>query len=269
MTRRRRFSTAIALNPAAVPRRKPSGDPSSSFAAAASACGRIRETMSAPQTNVPAVTRKTTPALVAARRPAPIAGPAKLPTLSIVLRVTFAAVSSSGLRASSGRIDDSAGGRSSEDRGEPGERVDGPRGAVGERDRAGSSDHRRPAEVRRRHHRDAREPVGKGAEERRADRCRDRADEGDDPDRLRTALLVGIDRDGDAVRPLPDDGADAGELQPPELRVGEVAPERARRLGQLLPQPAHSRRASQHPRCISRRTWEDFGRVPRLVGQTA
>jgi hypothetical protein len=59
--------------------------------------------------NVAAVTRKTHPALVAASSNPPIAGPAKLPTLSIVLRVTFAAVSSSGLRASSGRSADSAG----------------------------------------------------------------------------------------------------------------------------------------------------------------
>ena len=55
------------------------------------------------------MTRKTAPELVIASRPPPIAGPAKLPMLSIVLRVTLAADSSSGVRASSGRRDDSAG----------------------------------------------------------------------------------------------------------------------------------------------------------------
>src|SRR4051794_21853576 len=110
MTRRRRFSTEIALNPAAVLRRKPSDVPSSSSSGTAGpAWGRIRDTISAPQTNVPAVTRKTAPALVAARSAAAIAGPAKLATLSIVLRVTLAAVNSSGFRASPGRTDDSAG----------------------------------------------------------------------------------------------------------------------------------------------------------------
>ncbi len=69
----------------------------------------MSETISPPQTNVPPAARKTTPALVAASSAPPIAGPAKLPTLSIVLRATFAAVSSSGVLARAGRIADSAG----------------------------------------------------------------------------------------------------------------------------------------------------------------
>src|ERR671910_275089 len=56
----------------------------------------------ADQTNVPAVAAKTTPGPVAARRSPPRAGPAKLPTLSVVLDATLAAVSSLGLRASDG-----------------------------------------------------------------------------------------------------------------------------------------------------------------------
>ena len=45
---------------------------------------------------------KTTPVLVSASRRPPSAGPAKLPTLSIELDATFAAVSSSGRVASDG-----------------------------------------------------------------------------------------------------------------------------------------------------------------------
>ncbi len=56
--------------------------------------------ISADQTNVPAVTAKTTQVLETASRTPPIAGPAQKPRLSRVLELTFAAVSSSGVRAS-------------------------------------------------------------------------------------------------------------------------------------------------------------------------
>ena len=46
-----------------------------------------------------AATRKVTETLVVATRTPPSAGPTKIPTLSIVVAVTLAAVSSSGLRA--------------------------------------------------------------------------------------------------------------------------------------------------------------------------
>ena len=58
---------------------------------------------------MPAVTRKTVPAPDAASNRPPIAGPPKMPTLSIVLATTFAAVSSSGVRASAGVSAASAG----------------------------------------------------------------------------------------------------------------------------------------------------------------
>ena len=48
------------------------------------------------------LTSITVPGLQNASSAPPIAGPAKVPTLSIVLRTTFAAVSSSGVRASGG-----------------------------------------------------------------------------------------------------------------------------------------------------------------------
>ena len=52
----------------------------------------MRATFSADQTKAPAVAAKTTPGDVTARRSPPSAGPAKLPTLSIVLEATFAAM---------------------------------------------------------------------------------------------------------------------------------------------------------------------------------
>ena len=61
------------------------------------------------QANVPAVTQKTVPGPPATSRAAPSAGPANSPTLSKVLDERFAAVSSSGERASVGSSAASAG----------------------------------------------------------------------------------------------------------------------------------------------------------------
>ena len=69
----------------------------------------IRLRSAADQRKVQAVTTNAAPVLVAARTAPPIAGPAKAATLSTVLEVTFAAVSSSGVRASEGTSADCAG----------------------------------------------------------------------------------------------------------------------------------------------------------------
>ena len=66
-------------------------------------------TSSADHTNVPAQTPSTSSTLVAATSTPPSAGPTKIETLSIVLEVTFVAVSSSGSVASSGSSADFAG----------------------------------------------------------------------------------------------------------------------------------------------------------------
>ena len=55
------------------------------------------------------MTRNTSPGPLAASNSPPSAGPPKMPTLSIVLAATFAAVSSSGVRASDGMRAASAG----------------------------------------------------------------------------------------------------------------------------------------------------------------
>ena len=95
------------------------------------------------------MTKIDVPALENASRQPPIAGPTKLPTLSIVLRVTLAAVSSSGVARELreerrlGREE-----RGAEDRGDAGERVDEPLRPAGEGDRAGGADRGGAAEVR-------------------------------------------------------------------------------------------------------------------------
>src|SRR5512146_1231975 len=71
--------------------------------------GRRRATSSADQRNVAEVRATATPAEERASTRPPIAGPAKLPTLSIVLEETFAAVSASGDSASDGSSAASAG----------------------------------------------------------------------------------------------------------------------------------------------------------------
>ena len=64
----------------------------------------MRQTRNADQTNVRPLNANTTSGPVAASSRPPSAGPMKTPTLSTVLAATFAAVSSSGVRASVGRI---------------------------------------------------------------------------------------------------------------------------------------------------------------------
>ena len=65
--------------------------------------------MTVDQRNATAVITKTTQTSVIARRTPPRAGPTQMPRLSIVLELTLAAVSSSGVRARDGRSADCAG----------------------------------------------------------------------------------------------------------------------------------------------------------------
>ena len=82
---------------------------STSAPAATRGASGMNATNSADTTNTPDITRKEVPTLVAASRRPPIAGPTNQPALSIVLPVTFAAVSSRGVRASDGSNAASAG----------------------------------------------------------------------------------------------------------------------------------------------------------------
>jgi hypothetical protein len=93
-------SAAIVRTPAEARRRIPS----EGFSTASSLpCTRSRLSNSADTRKVTAAIENVTPSLVAARMTPPIAGPATLVTLSIVLEVALAAVSSSGVRASEGK----------------------------------------------------------------------------------------------------------------------------------------------------------------------
>ena len=66
---------------------------------------RIRAAKNAANTNTAPAATSTAPTLVAATRMPPKTDPTMVPMLSIVLDAAFAAVSSSGLRASEGRSD--------------------------------------------------------------------------------------------------------------------------------------------------------------------
>ena len=155
----------------------------------------------------------------------------KIPTLSIVLAVTFAAVSCSGVRASSGSIAASAG-RNAIDRDadEPRDAEDGPVGDVRRHDSAATpiraARMRSAPSITRR----ARVPVGDDGDERRGKRGRDRPDDRDGADRGRSARLVCVDGKREGERVLADDRPGSGELEPAEVGVREDAAERGGRL---------------------------------------
>ena len=99
-SRRSRRSRTIVRKPASSSSTMDTA--SSRSASSTSATGRMPMRRNADQSTVPAVTRNTSPGPLAARSRPPSAGPPKIPTLSIVLAATLAAVSSSGVRASEG-----------------------------------------------------------------------------------------------------------------------------------------------------------------------
>ena len=111
---------------------------------------------------------KTTPVLVSASRRPPSAGPAKLPTLSIELDATFAAVSSSGRVASDGQQRRLRGPERRRDQlhahGEPDREQ---RRAVEQRRRGRAADRERAQQVAGHHHALAPVAVAEDREERR------------------------------------------------------------------------------------------------------
>ena len=240
--------------------------------ASSAASERSGSGASADQRNVQAVTAKATPVLVAARTAPPIAGPAKAATLSTVLEVTFAAVNSSGVRASegtSGRLGGPEGGRhEGDERHEPvddaGGRFDeGGGGRAGER--AGAQ------QVGREHDPLPREAVGQNGGEGRADRRRQEANEPDEPDRGRPALLEGEDRDSDDADQSPS--SEPAQASSSRRRSAFAKTPRKRR-------PVSASRPEAGPRAedgivsacaitSARKVWEDAGRPARLVGKRA
>src|SRR5947207_11870899 len=88
----------MARKPATASRATPVG----LAGAARGRSGLTRATSSADERKTTAVSPNTILVLVTAKRMPPIAGPTKLARVAIVLAATFAAVSSSGVRASDG-----------------------------------------------------------------------------------------------------------------------------------------------------------------------
>ena len=78
------------------------------------------------------------------------------------------------------------------------------------------------------------EAVGDDPRERSGDRRREKADQPDEPDGCGPARLVGVDREGDRVRPIAGDRAGPGELDATQVGVAEDVGERRRRLAQPL-----------------------------------
>ena len=97
--RRRSRSTAKVRKPAPTSRRN---EPRSDGSLLGGATERMPAIITADQRKLSALTPNTSSGFVAASRMPPSAGPTKVPMLSTVEDVTFAALSSSGVRASDG-----------------------------------------------------------------------------------------------------------------------------------------------------------------------
>jgi hypothetical protein len=163
-------------------------------------------------------------------------GPSRTQELSIRPAAVYAVVSSVGSRASQGSRGavrrphqreepaDGAGGGVDEDRGRIEQSRDGGQDARGA--------HRRLGE-----HEDllSREPVTEDRAERRDHRRGDQLDQGDDPDRRRTALLEREHHQGDEARPLADAERDERELRASEVGVAERGHQGSSRDDQVAP----------------------------------
>ena len=236
-----------------------------SAASATGSATRIPTISAADQTKLAALTAKTTSGLVATSSRPPSAGPANAPTPSSVLDATFAAVSSAGVRASTGSNAACAGRN-----GVPAA-VDTPTIAYTsqarpvERDHGGGRPHQTGAHRgRSRPSRSPRYPVRERRQERRKDRGRDHADHGDDPDSARTTLLEGVDGQRDRVRPRAEDRARPGELQASSVRDSGTSRRAACRAAASRARRPCTRRASH----IRGKPCADAGRfqpIDRLV----
>ena len=208
---------------------------------------------------------KTVSVPVAASRRPPIAGPAKTPTLSIVVRTRFAAVSSSGDLASSGQQCGlgRAKGRLEQPH-QSGQRVDHARGGARERGERRAGDGDAPCDVDRDDHALPGKTVPEQGAERSGDERRQHPEEPDQPYGARAASLVGVEREGDDEDPVGADRPCPGELHPPQIRVGEDRGEGFARLGQpLLESLQH--RPMVEGLCLLREEREDVGLFTRLV----
>ena len=91
--------------------------------------------------------------------------------------------------------------------------------------------------------------ISEQGRERRGERGREPARQADDADRRGAALLVGVDDDGDAVGPGPDQRSGPGKLDPAEVGVRKDLPKRPTRPGQL-PQESPHRAQDRSRGCV-------------------
>ena len=193
---------------------------------------------------------KTAPGPNAASSRPPIAGPAKMPMLSIALAETLAAVSSSGVRASEGTRAAWAGRNAvAATPTRAGDHVDDDGARIGV-DRHGSATmSTRPYEIGDDHDETPVVAVSEQGRERRGERGREPAEQADDADRRGAALLVGVDDDGDAVGPgLRSIEPAQASSDPAEVRVRKDLPKRPTRPGQLPQESPH--RAQDRSRVV-------------------
>ena len=160
------------------------------------------------------------------------------------LATAFAAVSSSGVRASDGvsaACDERNGVVAivaAIDR-----RVDDHGVGVGEDADRRSADEDDASDVGQKEDALAWVPIAEHSGERSDERCRDEPRKEHEADGLLSADSVGIHRDGDEKRVLADDGCRPRELQPAEVGV---TPDRGESAERVLEPPADSTHGVQH-----------------------
>ena len=134
------------------------------------------------------------------------------------------------------------------------EPVDDWRRPVRRDDERGRGHEHESHDVRDDHDRDAWEAVDERRRERRGERRGEQPDQADEPDRGRAALVVRVDAERDEVRPVAEDRADPGELQPAQRGARQHRAEGAERgaratlaLGGRPLRPGRSCHGLAHP----------------------
>ncbi len=129
--------------------------------------------------------------------------------------------------------------------------IDGQRRPIGEHDgRCGKyqddSNH-----VRADHQPASVVPVGQNGQDRGEDRHRDEARHAEQAECGGATVLIGVDAQRHAERPVADHRSDEGEIDAPERWIAENAHHRQTRLGELLTNHRHVRVVTASPRNAS------------------
>ena len=214
---------------------------------------RTRPMRMAERRNAAAAAPKTTSSPVAASSRPPIAGPPKMPRLSMVLEVTLAAVSSFGVLATEEGARPAPGARRSTrwPRALRGRRRG--RAALHDDDRRRRREGR-PGELGDDDHTLAAVSIAEQSRERRSDRRREKPHESDEPDGGGAAVPVREHRQRDAVRPVRQIEA----AHAPSIRriLGSGRPGRRSAQSPRRARSALTRQASHDPLCFSNGRWK-------------